>query len=121
MFRLFRRSLMSGVATNAYPLAPEPAPEAFRGQVMLRTDRCRGTGDCARACPSAAITVERAAPSTWTWTLDDARCVFCGLCEAACPNQAIVLSTEFELATKDASDLVTEVTFGASPETVRTS
>lgn len=121
MFRLFRRSLLSGVVTHGYPLAPEPAPDAFRGQVMLRTDRCCGTGECARTCPSAAITVERTAPSTWTWTLNDARCVFCGLCEDACPNQAIVLSTEFELATKDARDLVTQGIFGPPAETVRTS
>ncbi|GIW04444.1 MAG: hypothetical protein KatS3mg059_1064 [Thermomicrobiales bacterium] len=113
MFRLFRVSLKARKAPQPYPCVPEPAPETFRGQVMLRTDRCCGSSDCARVCPSSAITVVRAASSGWTWSLDDARCVFCGLCAEACPNQALVLSNEFELATRDVHDLVTCVTFAA--------
>lgn len=111
MFRLFRLSLKARKATQPYPFVPEPAPEVFRGQVMLRTDRCCGSSDCARACPSSAIDVVRTASASWTWSLDDARCVFCGLCAEACPHQAITLSNEFELATRDPHDLVTCVTF----------
>ena len=110
MLRLLQRSLRGGVVTGAYPDAPEAAPPAFRGQVLLRTDRCTGDGACARVCPSGAITVVRT-ESGWTWELTDARCVFCGLCQDACPTRAIELSNEYELSVRDASDLLTRVSF----------
>lgn len=110
MLRLLKRSVQGGVATRAYPDAAEAAPVAYRGQVMLRTERCTGDGACARACPSEAIAVVRAG-SGWTWELTDARCVFCGLCQEACPTAAIELSNEFELSVRDASDLSMRVTF----------
>jgi len=110
VLRLFRRSLRGGVVTGAYPDVPEAAPPAFRGQVLLRTDRCTGDGTCARVCPSGAIAVVRDGDG-WTWELTDARCVFCGLCQEACPSRAIELSNEFELSVRDAGDLVTRVGF----------
>jgi formate hydrogenlyase subunit 6/NADH:ubiquinone oxidoreductase subunit I len=99
-----------GIVTTNYPEVAEPAPEAFRGQVLLDSSRCTGDGACARVCPSNAIGVTESADG-WVWTLDDARCVFCGLCEEVCPEQAISISNEFELATRSKVDLVTTVTF----------
>ena len=112
MLQILRRSFRTGIVTTRYPDEPEPAPDTYRGQVMLTPGRCGGTGDCARACPSRAIHVTHHAGG-WVWELDDARCVFCGLCEEACPNDAIQLSNEYELATRDTRDLVTRVTFRA--------
>lgn len=110
MIRLLKTAIETGSVIRGYPFEPEPAPETLRGQVQLDTGRCRGDGDCARACPSAAISVEPGA-NGWTWTLTDARCVFCGLCQDACPSGAISLSREFELATLRSVDLTTRVEF----------
>ncbi len=101
----------AGVATTSYPDVAEPAPLAYRGQVLLRTDRCSGDGACARVCPSAAIVVTDTSNGGWTWELDDARCVFCGFCAEVCPTKAIVLSNEFELSVRDRADLVVRATF----------
>lgn len=114
MLSVLRRSLRTRRATTRYPDAPDPTPAAFRGQVTLRVDRCRGEAACAADCPSQAITVERLAAGGWVWELDDARCVFCGLCVEACPHDALAHSTEFELAVRDAADLVTRVHFNAA-------
>jgi hydrogenase-4 component H len=111
MFDIFRRSLKTGVVTTGYPNIPESAPDAFRGQVLLDTSRCRGTADCMRVCPSAAITVQHTNDGGWSWELDDARCVFCGLCAEVCPEGALRLSNEFELAARRRADLVTQVAF----------
>lgn len=111
MLNVFRRSLMTPLQTTAYPSSPEPAPPAYRGQVQLAPQRCTGDGACARVCPSQAIAVVHGDDGGWQWELSDARCVFCGLCEEACPTRAIVLSTEFELATRSATDLTTLARF----------
>lgn len=110
IFDIFRRSLKTGLVTTGYPDTEEPAPSGFRGQVQIDTSRCIGHGDCARACPSRAITVSRDGGG-WTWELNDARCVFCGLCAEACPESALSLSNECELAVRDAADLITRVSF----------
>lgn len=101
----------AGVVTTSYPDVDEPAPLAYRGQVLLRTDLCRGDGACARVCPSAAIVVTDTSNGGWTWELDDARCVFCGLCAEVCPTEAILLSNEFELAVRNRADQMVRVTF----------
>jgi formate hydrogenlyase subunit 6/NADH:ubiquinone oxidoreductase subunit I len=104
------------VGAHDYPLEPEAAPAAFRGQVQLDPNRCRGDAACARVCPSGAITVEET-PTGWIWQLDDSRCVFCGLCADACANQAISLSNAFELAVRRSDDMVTRAEFIRNEET----
>ncbi len=113
MLKIFRQSSRTGIVTTTYPDVAEPAPPAYRGQVLLQTNRCTGDGACARVCPSQAIRVEGKLDGGWSWELDDARCVFCGLCAEACPTGAILISNEFELAVRDRADLTTKVTFGA--------
>lgn len=71
-----------------------------------------------RACPSAAIRVIDGGEGRWTWELDDSRCVFCGLCAEVCPERALTMSNEYELAVRDAADLVTRVAFQARNEDV---
>jgi formate hydrogenlyase subunit 6/NADH:ubiquinone oxidoreductase subunit I len=110
VLNIFRRSYKTGIVTKTYPENPEPAPPAYRGQVLLHPKRCTGNGDCAKVCPSSAITVERT-HSGWVWKLNDARCVFCGLCAEACKSSAVELSTDYELAVKEPADLVTRVEF----------
>ena len=47
---------------------------------------CRGCGQCARACPSGAVS---GAPGK-LHTIDEAKCVRCGQCVSACPFGAVV-------------------------------
>jgi formate hydrogenlyase subunit 6/NADH:ubiquinone oxidoreductase subunit I len=111
IFRLAR----AGTATTTYPDFPEPAPLAYRGQVLLHTDRCIGDGACARVCPSGAISVTATSNGGWTWELDDACCVFCGLCAGVCPTAAVKISNEFELAVRDRGALAVRTTFDVVP------
>jgi formate hydrogenlyase subunit 6/NADH:ubiquinone oxidoreductase subunit I len=110
MLKLFKRVTTTGLVTGRYPDEAEPAPERYRGQVLLDTARCQGDAACVRVCPSGAIAVEPA-DAGWIWRLDDARCVFCGLCQDACANKAVSLSNEFELAVRNPADLGTSVVF----------
>lgn len=112
MLNLFRRA-GRGIVTTTYPDGPEPTPFAYRGQVLLLTDRCVGDGACARVCPSEAIAVTGTPGEGWLWQLDDARCVFCGLCAEVCPTDAILISHQFELAARDRADLVAHAQFAA--------
>jgi formate hydrogenlyase subunit 6/NADH:ubiquinone oxidoreductase subunit I len=107
---VFRGWLRARNATRPYPLAAEPAPAGFRGQILIDTARCDGNAACAAVCPSAAIAVVNSG-SSWTWELNDARCVFCGLCVDACPTSALSQSGEFELAVRRSGDLVTRIGF----------
>lgn len=113
MVNVFQRSLKTGIVTKGYPGVPEPAPALFRGQVQIDPDACMGDEACARVCPAEAIMVERR-DDGWTWSLTDARCVFCGLCAEVCDRGAIRMSNEFELATLRPIDLTTVVHFGHS-------
>lgn len=47
---------------------------------------CRGCGQCARACPSGAISGVPGKP----YAIDEGRCVRCGQCISACPFGAVV-------------------------------
>jgi len=110
---VIRRSARLGVVTSTYPAVPEPAPSTYRGQILLHTELCTGDGACARVCPSEAIIVTEKSDASWTWQLDDARCVFCGLCAEVCPTSAVLVSNEFELSVRNRDDLVTRTWFGA--------
>lgn len=47
---------------------------------------CMGMGNCARVCPTDAITIEDGLAS-----IDQSRCITCGKCAAACPRSIIGL------------------------------
>ncbi|MDR0881073.1 MAG: 4Fe-4S binding protein [Candidatus Adiutrix sp.] len=48
---------------------------------------CSGLGDCVRACPRGAISLEQGFPQ-----LDQSRCLGCGRCRAACPKGLLILA-----------------------------
>ncbi len=111
----FRRKPVATIGTRRYPDAADETPPTFRGHPFLLDHACCGTGDCARACPTAALSVTRQGEADgWTWRLDRAACTGCGLCIEACPLSALVASRAFELAARSREDLVVSVTFSAA-------
>lgn len=111
MWRILLESLKKGVLAPPEPPSAEP-PARFRGEVTLDAGRCDQSGDCARVCPTGAITLtDDPAERRKRWRIDHARCIFCGLCEEVCPRQAIALTREFRLAVTNKHDLETAVTF----------
>ena len=113
---IFRRSLRTGIVTDAYPAGGDATSTGYLGQIVLDPARCSGDGACAHVCPSGAITVQPA-ETGWTWQLDDSHCVFCGLCVAACPDGALAATGDFELSVRDRADLVARVRFSADAVT----
>lgn len=107
MFKLYATSWRTQRVTTDYPARVESPPANFRGPPALQPDRCSGDGACVDACPSGAISLERAnEPAGLAWRLDLARCVMCGRCAEVCPAQAITMTHEFELAAKTRSELL---------------
>ena len=106
LFDLLWRPLRSPVATRRYPPRADVPDRRHRGTPELQPERCRGTGDCAAVCPTAAITVEEQGDASALWRLDYGLCVFCGHCIEACPEEAIVPTGEFELAARLREDTI---------------
>jgi len=87
-----------------YPDAPPPAlPERFRGRPVIDADKCpQGCDECAKACPTQAITI------TDKPRVDLGRCLFCTDCQSACPTGAIRYTREYRLAVRQREDLIVE-------------
>lgn len=104
--------------TLQYPKERWPMPERSRGVVVLLSDpesgdlNCTACLLCMKACPTAAILVEREKnPETKRWfptkfVIDNTICCFCGLCEEACNFDAIKLTGKYEYSVYDQSELV---------------
>jgi Ni,Fe-hydrogenase III small subunit/NAD-dependent dihydropyrimidine dehydrogenase PreA subunit len=57
--------------------------------------RCTGgCGDCAKICPTGALSAEGGLG------IDLGRCLFCGACARACPNGAVRFTNDYRLATR---------------------
>ena len=104
ILRIFLRSLRIGRVTRRYPDVPDPAPPWFRGKPVVDASRCLGDQACVEVCPSGAISTV-AEPGGYRWQLDYARCVFCGLCAEGCAQGAIVMTPDYELASRTRADL----------------
>jgi len=68
----------------------------------LKRGECRACGDCARFCPTGALTAIRRG-SSWKLRIDKTRCVSCGLCEALCDVGALQIKLEGLKAVFDTS------------------
>jgi NADH-quinone oxidoreductase subunit I len=72
---------------------------------------CTACGLCVRACPNNSIEVERGRdPQTQKAKLERfvyhfERCTVCGLCVDACRSDALQMSSDFEMAVYDSSQL----------------
>jgi len=104
--------------TLQYPKERWPMPERSRGVVVLLSNpetgklNCTACMLCMKACPVAAIFIEReknAETKKWEATkfvVDNTICCFCGLCEETCSFDAIKLANKYEFSTFDQSTLI---------------
>ena len=93
--------LRQGKRTLPFPEVEPGLPERFRGLPTLDHARCKsGCMSCTDACPTDAITRDRALQ------IDLGRCLFCPECANACPEGAIRFTSQYRLATSTRDDLV---------------
>ncbi len=100
--RILGARLQQGHRTMAYPAGPPPPmPDRFHGRPVLDVTKCpAGCQECAKACPTDAITLDGGA------RIDLGRCLFCADCSAACPEKAISYTGDWRLSTRERADLV---------------
>jgi Ni,Fe-hydrogenase III small subunit/ferredoxin len=102
MLQVSLARLKQGHRTISYPAQVPALPDRFRGLPVVDTSRCpNGCRDCAKACPTDAITIDDRG-----FRLDLGRCLFCTDCTQACPEGAIRYSQEHRLATRTREDLL---------------
>lgn len=90
--------------TIAYPDQEPTLPDCFRGLPVIDASKCgEGCRDCAAACPTDAIAIDRERVR-----LDLGRCLFCDDCRSACPEGAITYSQEYRLSVRTREDLMME-------------
>ncbi len=114
MFKILRQSVETGIVTNEFPKTIAEPPDGFRGKPVIDFARCIACDSCATACPTEAISAEvknqgNSHPEK-ILSLDYGKCIFCGECETTCP-ETIHMTKEFQLATANKSDLLTQARF----------
>lgn len=108
---------LSKKVTIEYPKEKSIPYPRFRGAHALLTDpetgelNCDACHLCETICPSQCITIESSEGPDGRkqldeFTIDLSRCIFCGFCEEVCPRAAIVMTSNYELATYDKRDFI---------------
>ena len=83
---------------------------------MVTASKCTGCSACAAACPTGAITMERAADGFLYPVIREDQCSQCGLCQAVCPatgESACTENTFYALRNKDFSRRLESTSGGA--------
>ena len=115
MLNILTKSLKTGVLTEANPFGTQPA----FGFPIIDFERCTACEECARVCPTAAISTEVVAPGRRTLTLSYAACIQCRQCVAGCPEGVVSVSTNVEVAAYSRDQLAQTAVFDIDPATGR--
>ena len=115
MLRTIAKSLKTGVLTEANPFEVRPS----FGFPVIDFSRCVACDECARVCPTAAISVEDMGSNEKTVTLSYASCIQCRECVVGCPEKAISVSHDVEVAAYTREQLARTATFAVDPATGR--
>ncbi len=109
------KEFFSPTVTVQFPYQKLEMPDRFRGHIQLKGDeegkaKCIVCMMCARACPSACITIEgkkkegSKKKELTSYMLDFTKCSLCGLCVESCNFDAIEFSKDYQLASSRKED-----------------
>jgi Ni,Fe-hydrogenase III small subunit len=102
MIKTLQNRFEQGYRTTRYPKEPIQLPERYRGRPQIVPDApAELVAQCATACPQEAIDAE-------SKRIDMGRCVFCGTCERLSEGRFVTFTQDFEIATAQKTDLITD-------------
>jgi Ni,Fe-hydrogenase III small subunit/Pyruvate/2-oxoacid:ferredoxin oxidoreductase delta subunit len=115
VFSIITRSLKTGIVTETDPFGRQ----ASFGFPVIDFSRCTACDECARVCPSGAITAVAPAPGSKTLSLSYAACIQCRECVTKCPERAVEISTDIEVAAYTRAQLAQTASFTVDHTTGR--
>ena len=112
MFKILRKSLVTGVVTTDYPRTPAEVSSQARGRPQIDFAKWRDARPAVAACPTGALACEDSGARRAV-KLDLAKCTFCGLCAEA--DTAIRMTNACELAVRRKEDLIATAQYELGP------
>lgn len=80
--------------THMYPVVPREWEERTRGSVSIDGDNCIACGMCERACPTNAISIDKAEGK---WTIQRMQCIQCSACVDCCPKKCLTMENQYTI------------------------
>ncbi|PKL83824.1 MAG: NADPH-quinone oxidoreductase [Ignavibacteriae bacterium HGW-Ignavibacteriae-3] len=116
------KHLFTPAVTIQYPDVKVALPERVRNRLYVNMDDCIGCDQCSRACPVNCIEIEtvKSIPgddlgitsngkkkALWVtkFDIDIAKCCYCQLCVFPCPTECIYMTSVYEFAEFERSNL----------------